>query len=99
MALFALTWDETPPAVCRGGALSIGNFDGVHRGHATLLAELRRQAERCGGPAVAMTFDPHPLLLLHPEAYQPPLTTLADRAAWMQAKGADHVVAMKTTPG
>ena len=73
MAIHALPWHEAPPAGCRGGALSVGNFDGVHRGHVALLEELRRQAGAVHGPAVALTFDPHPLQLLRPDSYPPPL--------------------------
>src|SRR5262249_62380090 len=71
MAVHVLDWHQTPPATCQGGAVSTGNFDGVHRGHAALMAELRRQAESVSGLAVALTFDPHPLKLLRPEQFQP----------------------------
>jgi riboflavin kinase/FMN adenylyltransferase len=97
MAIHALPWHEAPPADCRGGALSVGNFDGVHRGHVALLEELRRQADAVHGPAVALTFDPHPLQLLRPDSYPPPLTTIAERARLLRAHGADHVVILGTT--
>ena len=98
MASYLLDWNATPPEPCRHGAVSIGNFDGVHLGHAALLRELRARADRLGGPAVAVTFDPHPLQLLRPAQFQPVLTTLDDRAALLQKAGADHVVILKTTP-
>src|SRR5689334_9222053 len=97
MAIHTLPWDEAPPADCRGGAVSVGNFDGVHLGHVALLEELRRQARAARGPAVALTFDPHPLQLLRPEHCPPPLTTSADRAGLLQAHGADQVVVLRTT--
>jgi riboflavin kinase/FMN adenylyltransferase len=90
--------DQGPPACYRGGAVTIGNFDGVHRGHAALLAELRRAASAVGGPAVAVTFDPHPLQLLRPEQFLPLLTTPADRAELLTAAGADHVLLLRTRP-
>jgi riboflavin kinase/FMN adenylyltransferase len=93
-----LTWNLPPPAPCRGGAVTVGNFDGVHRGHAALLAEVRRLALAVRGPAVVLTFDPHPLQLLHPERFMPVLTTPADRAELLQACGADHVLILQTTP-
>ncbi|OAI55185.1 bifunctional riboflavin kinase/FMN adenylyltransferase [Planctomycetaceae bacterium SCGC AG-212-F19] len=96
MAIFTLDWEQAPPPECRAGALSIGNFDGVHRGHAGLLTALRREASRVGGPAVALTFDPHPLQLLRPDRFQPVLTTVADRAALLQ-EHADHVIVLRTT--
>jgi riboflavin kinase / FMN adenylyltransferase len=92
-----LDWNETLPAKYRGGALTIGNFDGVHRGHAELVALVRRHAAALGRPAVAMTFDPHPLQLLRPELFQPILTTTADRAALLHACGADQVLILRTT--
>ncbi len=98
VAIFRLEWDEAAPAECRSGMLSIGNFDGVHRGHASLLARLRAQAVAKGVPAVALSFDPHPLLLLRPQAYEPTLTTIEQRAEWLQRTGADHVILLHTTP-
>jgi riboflavin kinase/FMN adenylyltransferase len=99
MATVVLTADEPPPGDCRGGAVTVGNFDGVHQGHAALIAELRALAAEVGGPAVAVTFDPHPIALLAPERLQPLLTIPADRAELLQAAGADHVVILRTTPG
>jgi riboflavin kinase/FMN adenylyltransferase len=98
MSIHTLAWDEMPPAAIRGGAVAIGNFDGVHRGHAALMTELRREAHALAGPAVALSFDPHPLKLLRPEQFQPVLTTVADRAMLLEACGADHVLFLRTTP-
>ena len=92
-------WDEAAPGEVRGALLTVGNFDGVHRGHAALLARLRAHAADLGCPAVAVTFDPHPLLLLHPESYQPTLTTPSERARLLEECGADHVIILRTEPG
>jgi riboflavin kinase / FMN adenylyltransferase len=97
MAIYSVHWGETFPESCRGGALSIGNFDGVHRGHQSLLTELRSQAAKAGGPAVAVTFDPPPVQLLRPGTVQAALTTVAERARLMLGYGADHVVVLQTT--
>src|SRR5204862_7918693 len=70
----------------------------VHRGHAALVAELREQARSAGGPAVAVTFDPHPLQLLQPERFQPLLTTPHDRADLLRASGADQVLILLVAP-
>jgi riboflavin kinase/FMN adenylyltransferase len=98
MPAYRLTWDQPAPAACRGGVLTIGNFDGVHRGHAALLAEVRDHARALQLSAVVMTFDPHPLLLLRPELYQPTLTTLDERSRLLHAMGADHVLIVHTEP-
>jgi riboflavin kinase/FMN adenylyltransferase len=97
MGLFKLNWHEPLSESCRGGAITIGNFDGVHLGHLALLSQARAQAQPLSGPVVAVSFDPHPMQLLRPEQFQPVLTTPPDRAALLQANGADHVVLLQTT--
>jgi riboflavin kinase / FMN adenylyltransferase len=97
MAIVTLNWEETPPAGCRSGAVAVGNFDGVHRGHVALLAELAQQAREVNGPVVVLTFDPHPLKLLRPEQFLPVLTLAADRAQLLEEAGADQVVILRTT--
>jgi riboflavin kinase/FMN adenylyltransferase len=97
MAVYTLDWNAMPPGDCRRGAVSIGNFDGVHRGHAALLAEVRRQADALGGPAVALTFDPHPIELLRPELAPPRLTTTEDRSQLLRKLGADYVLVLRAT--
>jgi riboflavin kinase / FMN adenylyltransferase len=57
----------------RGCAITIGNFDGVHRGHARLVKRLRKLADEIHGPAVVFTFDPHPAWILRPDAAPQPL--------------------------
>src|SRR5262245_32850273 len=98
MATHTIAYSDALSADCRGGAVTVGNFCGVHLGHQALLAELRRQAAAIGGPAVALTFDPHPLRLLRPEQFQPTLSTLADRTELLHRYGADQVVVLRTTP-
>ncbi len=97
-AITTLSWEQTPPAGSRSGAVAVGNFDGVHLGHAALLAELLRRAASVGGPAVVVTFDPHPLRLLRPEQFLPLLTLIPDRGRLLLATGADRVVVLQTTP-
>lgn len=92
------TWDQPAPADCLGGAITFGNFDGVHRGHAQLVARTRELARQVGGSAVVITFDPHPLQLLRPEAFETVMTTIEERAALLHGAGADHVLALRTTP-
>ncbi len=86
------------PASYRGGYVSIGNFDGVHCGHQAMLATLVSRARAAGVPSVAMTFDPHPIELLRPDAVPPRLTTIAYRADLLQKFGVDCVIVFPTTP-
>lgn len=95
MAVHTIDWNANPPDECRQGAISIGNFDGVHRGHAALIAELRRHADALGGPAVALTFDPHPIELLRPAQAPPRLTTTEDRSRLLLDLGVNHVVILR----
>ncbi|MEI9901920.1 MAG: bifunctional riboflavin kinase/FAD synthetase [Hyphomicrobium sp.] len=52
-------WQDTP-AAWKGGAVALGNFDGVHRGHQALLARTADEAKVLKAPLVALTFEPHP---------------------------------------
>jgi len=98
MAVFAYSLNDSFPAVCLGGAASLGNFDGVHLGHRALLTETVRQAQRLAGPAVAVTFDPSPSQILRPQLCQPLLTPVAYRSELLHAAGAEHVIVFETTP-
>lgn len=86
------------PACYRGGFVSIGNFDGVHCGHQAMVAALTTRAREAGVPAVALTFDPHPIELLRPDAVPPRLTTIDYRAELLQRFGVDCVIVLPTTP-
>ncbi len=87
--------EHLPPEVC-GGAVSIGNFDGVHRGHARIITRLIERARDVGGPAVVLTFEPHPARLLRPEAVPPPLTWVERKAELLAELGVDRVIALPT---
>ncbi len=80
-----------------GCVVAVGNFDGVHRGHAAIAARLCALAGRLGVPAVAVTFDPHPAALVRPEAAPTPLTTPARRAELLLGLGVDAVLVQPAT--
>jgi riboflavin kinase/FMN adenylyltransferase len=84
------------PKRFRGCALAIGNFDGVHVGHARIVARLRAMAQRVGGPAVILTFDPHPARLLRPDEAPAPLCWTERKADLLGQLGAGAVVAYPT---
>lgn len=79
-----------------GCVLSIGNFDGVHRGHQMILSALTGHARRLSVPAVVMTFEPHPVTLLKPPCSPPRLTTPARKAELMGDLGIDTVLEYTT---
>ncbi len=79
-----------------GGAVSIGNFDGVHRGHVRIVERLLAMARRVGGPAVVFTFDPHPARLLHPEAAPARICGTRRKAELLGELGVDAVWAYPT---
>lgn len=82
----------------RSGALTIGNFDGVHLGHAKIAQQVRKRADEVDGPAVVFTFDPHPVRLLRPELAPPPLTWTRRKVELLGQLGIDAVIAYPTTP-
>ena len=79
------------------GCVAIGNFDGVHLGHAAMLRTLRKLAAEQGSQAIAVTFDPHPIAILRPEFSPPILTTVEDRIELLHAAGADSVIVLPVT--
>jgi riboflavin kinase/FMN adenylyltransferase len=84
------------PAGLRGGAVAIGNFDGVHRGHARIVERLALKAKEVGGAAIVFTFDPHPVRLLRPDKAPPPLTWTDRKAELLAELGVDAMIAFPT---
>ncbi|MBZ0227655.1 MAG: hypothetical protein K8F58_04260, partial [Bauldia sp.] len=87
----ARTLDAMPPAL-RGGIVAIGNFDGLHRGHADLLRLTVAEARRLGVPALVLTFEPHPRTFFRPEAPVFRLTSLAAKERVAAALGIDGLI-------
>jgi riboflavin kinase/FMN adenylyltransferase len=88
-----------PPAERHSCALTIGNFDGVHRGHQAMIALLKSEARHRGVPSCVMTFEPHPrdyfAAVLHkPELAPARIATLRDKLGELAACGVDQCVVM-----
>lgn len=75
--------------------VTIGIFDGVHRGHHAILSQTVRQAQERGVVSVGLTFDPHPLHVHRPDLDLPLISTLEDRLNMLEAAGLDAVVVQK----
>ncbi len=80
----------------QGGYATIGNFDGVHRGHQAMLNVLTSRARAENVSAIAVTFDPHPISLLRPDATPPALTTIEHRAELLHRFGVDVTLVLHT---
>jgi riboflavin kinase / FMN adenylyltransferase len=81
-----------------GTVVTLGTFDGVHRGHQAVLAEVTRRARAGNLASVLVTFDPHPLAVVNPAA-EPKLLTLPDeKRALVTARGIERFVLLPFTP-
>ncbi|MFN3986868.1 MAG: bifunctional riboflavin kinase/FAD synthetase [Rhodocyclaceae bacterium] len=78
-----------PERAAHASVLTIGNFDGVHRGHQALLAMLVAKARDLGLPAVVMTFEPHPREYFTPDTAPPRLASLREKLLLLAAAGVD----------
>ena len=83
-----------PDHLAEGSVVTMGVFDGFHRGHQALVARTRRRAAALGVPSVLLTFDPHPLLVTCPERAPRPLLSVHERVAAATALGIDAVVVL-----
>jgi len=79
-------------------SVTIGNFDGVHRGHCKILRTVAELARRDGLTSVALTFHPHPLAIVAPAKAPKSLTSIGQRSALIREQGIDRVVVMRFTP-
>ncbi len=86
------------PRTARRGIVTVGNFDGVHRGHQRMLCSLKQIAAAQKAPAVVMTFDPHPLAVLRSDVSVPRLTTVSRRCELLRNAGADEVIVLPASP-
>lgn len=92
-----ITQLETLPKELRGGIVAIGNFDGIHRGHQTVLRESIELASQSSRPALMMTFEPHPRTFFRPETPVFRLNTLEQKRLIAHALGLDGVLCLPFT--
>ena len=86
-----------PVDLPRGGVVTVGNFDGVHRGHLAMLEAVSARARELGAPSVVVSFDPHPLKVLHPERAPKMIQTLRQREEAIEACGINALVLVPFT--
>jgi len=77
--------------------VTVGNFDGVHLGHQAMLRDVARRAGELGAPAVVVTFEPHPVKVLHPESAPRMIQTLRQREEAIEACGIDALILVPFT--
>ena len=89
--------DDRPPAAWRRPVLALGNFDGVHRGHAKILERVRQRADELGLTAAALTFDPHPSRVVRPDKAPPLLMTGEQKLSAIAAVGMQGIAVVRFT--
>lgn len=90
-----------PPALPlddRGAVVTVGTFDGVHRGHREVLDEITRRGRRTGRRSVLVTFHPHPLRIVRPEVAPQLLTIPAEKKEILALSGIEYAVFVAFTP-
>jgi riboflavin kinase/FMN adenylyltransferase len=86
-----------PPHV-KGTVITVGTFDGVHRGHRDVIERLVRRARERGLPSVLVTFDPHPMEVVNPAAAPPLLTTREEKLEVLAESGINYLAVVPFTP-
>ena len=78
--------------------VTLGNFDGVHRGHQFVIHQVLERSRASGRPALLVTFHPHPLKVIRPDNAPPLLQTHEEKLARIEALGVEHVLVIPFTP-
>jgi riboflavin kinase/FMN adenylyltransferase len=88
---------EDVPAGFGPTLLSVGNFDGVHRAHTRVLADIVSGARKQGHKSIAVTFEPHPIRILRPDSSLKLLTPTPEKLRLLEATGVDAVLLLPFT--
>ncbi len=83
----------------RGAVVTIGNFDGIHRGQRAILERVVARAEEAGRSSALVTFDPHPLTVLRPDEAPPMLATLETKHRLVAELGLDALLVVRFDAG
>ena len=90
-------YPDDPPLRWPSPVLALGNFDGLHRGHAKIIDRVRRRAGERGGTPAAMTFDPHPPRVVRPDKAPALLMTTEQRIEALGRAGMQGVAVVRFT--
>ena len=82
----------------RNPVVALGNFDGVHLGHRLIFERTKEEAKKIGGESVALTFEPHPLKVLHPHRCPPLITPFKKKMMLIERLNMDVLICADFTP-
>ena len=89
---------QAVPSQWTGGAIALGNFDGVHKGHQALIKRTAEEARALGAPLVALTFEPHPRRFFVSDTGPFRLTLLPAKVRLLEECGVQAVLAQRFDP-
>src|SRR3954471_20599538 len=86
------------PGRAKGAVITVGTFDGMHRGHMLVLERTAQRAKESELASLALTFDPHPLDVVNPSAAPPLLTLWEEKLEVLAQTSIDYVTVVRFTP-
>ena len=95
--LTRISADSSLPPTVTGTVVTVGTFDGVHRGHLDVLGQLVARSQATGLPSVLVSFDPHPLEIVNPAAAPLLLTSLDEKLEVIAEAGIDYFAVVPFT--
>ena len=98
MQIVERDFDSGLPVNIEATVLTVGTFDGMHRGHVDLLSRVVARAREVNLPSVLVTFDPHPLEVVNPQAAPPLLTLPNEKLEVLAESGLDYLAVLPFTP-